>query len=367
MLPEKVRWAVVNGHDDGKSISALSKQFGIDKRTVSKWIDRHQLTRQVNRAKGQGRKPAIDSNTAAAAVQLLTGPELLDATAVSTTFFKQRKTAGCRPVHPCTVIRHAKKAANANKAPIGVDRRAPKKRLNAATLKKRLAFCKAHRGTGWGHFMFTDRKRFMFRYPGSTVKKMQWVKKGQRRTATTCDHPMVLNVYVGLTKFGMTKPIAVTGTSRYSSVYHTQKGTPARNITSAEYKHVVADCLLPEGKRIFTAAGISHMWLQQDNDPTHKKAALQAVAEWNNAHPTFTVKLLPNWPPHSPDLNLIENVWAWAQHKVDAQGCKTFDEFKSCVLQTLSHVPATLTNHLFRSMSKRVTQCIQLQGGKLNC
>ena len=67
----------------------------------------------------------------------------------------------------------------------------------------------------------------------------------------------------------------------------------------------------------------------------------QGIKEWDEktscrrSGSRATVNLLPNWPPNSPDLNLIENVWAWVQARVDEKGCKNFAEFKAEVLQQL--------------------------------
>ena len=41
------------------------------------------------------------------------------------------------------------------------------------------------------------------------------------------------------------------------------------------------------------------------------------------------------WPPHSPDLSPIENVWGIVQREVDAMGCKGFNEFELAVVQKL--------------------------------
>ncbi|MFN9944487.1 MAG: transposase, partial [bacterium] len=64
---------------------------------------------------------------------------------------------------------------------------------------------------------------------------------------------------------------------------------------------------------------------QQDTDPTHR-AAPRIVKAYNKAHGT-SITVLPDWPPNSPDLNPIENVWAIVQRKVNARGCSTFEEF----------------------------------------
>ena len=115
---------------------------------------------------------------------------------------------------------------------------------------------------------------------------------------------------------------------------------------------------------MFTQGGHSTWTLQQDNDPTHKKAAAKALEAWNEANSGNTVNILPNWPPNSPDLSIIENIWAWAQHKVDVAGCKTFEEFKACIENTLQAVPQQLINKLFTSMKHRIQKCIELEGGR---
>jgi DDE superfamily endonuclease len=175
----------------------------------------------------------------------------------------------------------------------------------------------------------------------------------------------VVNVFAGITKFGVSKVHFVTGTSKMKTAFLTKQGQTARNITSSEYQQVLSKTLLPEAKRLFTQQGLSFGVFQQDNDPTHKKASLKALKEWNSKHPGHQLTLLLHWPPHSPDLNLIENVWAWAQRKVDAAGCKTFEEFQQCVITTLHSVPKTMLTSLYASMSGRIKMCIESKGDRI--
>ena len=76
------------------------------------------------------------------------------------------------------------------------------------------------------------------------------------------------------------------------------------------------------------------------------------------------MSLLSGWPGNSPDLNCIENLWAWAQAKVNSKGCKTIEEFKKCVMKTLQNVPRKLLEGLVGSMTKRMHACIENNGGK---
>jgi hypothetical protein len=76
------------------------------------------------------------------------------------------------------------------------------------------------------------------------------------------------------------------------------------------------------------------------------------------------VSLLGQWPPNSPDLNPIENVWSYVQAKVDKMGCKTFEEFKEAVLMEIKIVPRKMLINLFDSMPRRMAKVIQLDGDK---
>jgi hypothetical protein len=127
---------------------------------------------------------------------------------------------------------------------------------------------------------------------------------------------------------------------------------------------VLENTLLPEATRIFSTQGIGTFVLQQDNDPTHK-VATSTVAKWNARHAS-SISVLKDWPPNSPDLNPIENVWGIVQAKVNALGCKTFDEFKKAVLDQMKAVTKKQQIKLVRSMKGRLAQVIDCGGGKIN-
>ena len=59
---------------------------------------------------------------------------------------------------------------------------------------------------------------------------------------------------------------------------------------------------IPSGKRL-TGNGFIY---QHDNDPTHTANAVKSYLERKTADKILTVM---DWPPHSPDLNIIEAVW----------------------------------------------------------
>ena len=71
--------------------------------------------------------------------------------------------------------------------------------------------------------MITDRKKFHFKYPGCRVKRVQWVRRGEQRTADRPNNPMCVNMYAGITCYGVTKAHLVTGTSKMTTNFKNQE------------------------------------------------------------------------------------------------------------------------------------------------
>ena len=65
--------------------------------------------------------------------------------------------------------------------------------------------------------------------------------------------------------------------------------------------------------------GITRWVLQPDSDTTHKRAAAMAVPLCNGKH-SRTLSHLTIWPPNSPSLNPIGNLWAIVMRGVGAGG-----------------------------------------------
>lgn len=267
-----------------------------------------------------------------------------------------------RVVHPSTLVRAARAAAASQGIRLAVHTGKPAKKLTAATKQLRLAFALANQHRNWDRVLFSDRKRFQFWFPGTKVQRSQWVNKGTKPEAFTANKPQCVNLYAGITKAGMTACQLVAGTSKHKSTFKTKTGKIARNITSAEYRDVLKTTLLPGGDRLLRGTSRRPWVLQQDNDPSHRTAP-NAITTWNRSH-TATCQLLVDWPPNSPDLNPIENVWGWVDGKVQQLGCKTFDEFKTAVLDTLQSVPAAYLTSLYDSMPRRMAKVIERSGDK---
>ena len=343
------------------NFAKVAKEFHVHVSTVKLWSARFEKDGDLRTKPSSGRKRALSHAAARKAVELLRSQKYGGCKQVAVELHKLGLTEAV--VHASTISRSAKAQALADGAPIMAVRSRPAKGSTAATKAKRSTFCKVNLRRNWDKVMITDRCKFFFTYPGTSVKRVQWIGRGQQRTAFKPNKPSCVNMYAGITKYGVTKAHLVTGTTKLTTKYVNKKGQQSRNITSAEYLDVLNKTLLPEGQRLLGNNGLTLWYLQQDNDPTHKKPAATALASWNSKGRGKT-QLLKDWPPNSPDLSPIENAWAYIQARVDAAGCNTFEEFKETLLKEWANMDRKVYTSLMRSLPNRMQLCMAKDGEK---
>ena len=361
VLALHTRHRILATYEQLKTYKATARKLDVNLKTVKHWVRRFKETGQVGAKRKKGRPRSMSDTATAAALQLLTTADM-SLSDLSRKLHEEGHTS--HRVHRVTVGRWVKKLAQSQGKRLRALTGKPRPALSEANKQARVSFARAHLRTDWATVMFTDRKKFLLRSPGSSVRPVTWTTGDRRRTASSVSRPVVVNLYAGLTVHGTTKCHLVTGTTGYKSTHYNKKGEPARNITASEYGDVVQNTLLPEGDRLFRKGGVLQNWvLQQDNDPTHR-AAVQPVTAWSRGH-SRSVQLLKDWPPNSPDLNMIENLWSIVDAKVKARGCKNASDFKQAVIEEMSAVPQDTITKLFASMEKRMKKVIECKGERL--
>jgi hypothetical protein len=359
--PQGLREAIVALASKGKSPPTICRELGLSRKVVEHWLRRHRETGGVARKPGSGRPPLLSRRAAQQALQLLTAGPGAPAKVVA----QQLLTGGLcsRLVDKYTVIRAARQEAARQGQQLQVKRGRPVQQLSPKTREARLAFARQHAKRRWGDVLFTDRKKFMLRYPGACVRMVRWRLKGSPDEAPQASKPHYINIYAGISRHGVTRVRVVAGSSKHKSPYFNQKGEPARNITAGEYRDVLTDTLLPDGDALFGGVGIRHWTLMQDNDPSHSKAGL-VLEEWCQTT-GGKVKLLAKWPPSSPDLNPIENLWAWMQAEVDKLGVQSYAELEQAVRDVLAAAPPAMLRNLVDSMPGRLREVIKREGRRI--
>ena len=96
--------------------------------------------------------------------------------------------------------------------------------------------------------------------------------------------------------------------------------------------------------------------MQQDNAPAHKSRRTLQFMENNG------IRLLP-WPPQSPDLNPIENLWAILKSRLENLDIHGMDQLVVAARREWDAIPPETLANLVASMPRRIQAVIQAQGG----
>jgi DDE superfamily endonuclease len=102
---------------------------------------------------------------------------------------------------------------------------------------------------------------------------------------------------------------------------------------------------------------IKRMILQQDNASSHTAKHTRAFFS------QIGLTVLP-WPPNSPDLNPIENIWSVLKQNVEKHAVKTKDVLIRTVEAEWSSLDMNLIRKKIGSMKNRIEQVLSRNGLK---
>jgi hypothetical protein len=125
-------------------------------------------------------------------------------------------------------------------------------------------------------------------------------------------------------------------------------------IDSFTYINQIIDCsnLKEDATRTF-----GEEWqLMQDNAPPH--TSHYTIKELNNRG----IQILQRWPPYSPDLNIIEVVWAIMKRRVANRSPQTLNELRAIIQEVWDNFSYSTMNSLINSMQSRLEKVIWNNG-----
>lgn len=145
--------------------------------------------------------------------------------------------------------------------------------------------------------------------------------------------------------------VMVWGVMSYRGVgmLKTIRGT----LNGTGYIDVLGDFLVPSAHML----GYADSYIfQEDNAPCHKA---RIVTEWKENAGITTLA----WPPQSPDLSPIENLWSSVARDVREDNCANLQQLEACIHRKWDLVSPDTCSNLIRSMPRRIRAVIDARGG----
>jgi transposase len=309
----------------GFSMSYIMQWTGRTQLTIKHWIDRFEQAGNVLDAPRTGR-PHITS-------------EEVDAAIVSAA--EEAKFITPR------VIR--------NQLHIPVSKRTVRRRLDEAglfgrvarfswplsqdTIDARLAFANDYGnwdGDDWSRVLFTDECNVWLQAHGQV-----WVQRPE--DAAYLDEYMVhrspsrdkVSIWAGFSATGVTRIHMIDG-----------------NLNAPQLVGILASEIQPYVRRVW---GTQQWYLLQDNSPIHQS---NEVSDWFD---TKNIRRF-DFPAYSPDLNPMENLWAWLKRQLDQAFYTNVAELRDAVVKAWNNIPVDILFALVKSMPDRL-EAVRVQRG----
>lgn len=339
---EAPRWAVIHALKQHKG--NVHTAAAVTKKSVAfvkRWQQHYQKYKNVDDKPRSGRPSKISAAVRAAAVTLVAEEQSVP---TATVLLKEQQLLEAS-IHEKTVLRAIKKEMECKVVqtrPI----------LNAMSRARRVRFAQQQHDPD--KMIAIDSTYFTL----GTVQRRRryWTMKGTRAVAGKANKSQRLHVYGGITAHGKTRLVFVSGTAGHKKEYYNRRGKLC-GVGAEEFQDIMRDSLVPDAQQIAAAAGVgSFTWLI-DNAPAHSaKSSKQFLASEGICH-------CKDWPANSPDLNPIENVWAWMKNKVYAKHHSSLADLKRAVLAQWAALPDSMCKKLMHSLQRRKALCLERNGG----
>ena len=127
------------------------------------------------------------------------------------------------------------------------------------------------------------------------------------------------------------------------------------NLDAVLMKKILKEHLMKSANK-FWPKGLWHF--QQDNDPKHTSRLVSDYLERELCIKDYIIK----WPPYSPDLNPIENLWADLKKRVERHNCTNVKELEAAVKTEWAATDKNLCQKLVASMPDRIARLLEYHG-----
>lgn len=190
----------------------------------------------------------------------------------------------------------------------------------------------------WNRILWTDESMIRMKYSHGRV--FVWRKAGEA-LSYKCATPTLKSLQKGvmvwgcISSYGVGKIVMLEG-----------------KVNATVYLKLLSEVIIPEGKRLIGDDFI----LQQDNAPIHTAKIVTEYLKNQHAH-------VLEWPPQSPDLSPIENVWDLLKSRIAAKEPRNINELKSCIKDVWENITSEECRKYTLSVPDRIAKMSQRNGG----
>ena len=216
-----------------------------------------------------------------------------------------------------------------------------KKVLSAATWEKRLQFARLHVSwtqPTWDLVVFSDESKFGL--CGNDSHVSIWAEKRDKPEIELPKYSKQgLMVWGAISSFGTLELVCVEET-----------------INAKVYVDMLEQDFFSKWENDLPQNFI----FMQDNAPPHS-------AHYTCAYLSEKKVKVLEWPPYSPDLNPIENVWAIMSNHIYCQGktYKNTNELWEALVKAWEAIDLQTIWNLYNSMTNRMCMCLEMQGRRI--
>lgn len=316
----------------GRGPTSIGKMIGRTKQTVSDFLKRYNLRgslrneHSINKPKSLSPRDVRRLVLLALRNRTATASQLVDWLGVNAS--------------PQTIRNELRKQG------IRAYRRVKKPKLTELQKQIRLEWAKNHQHWNiqdWRRVLFSDEKKLNLFHSDGTVRV--WRRENER---------MLDSCLEARVKFGGGSVMiwgAISGNGL--RILERIEGT----LTAIKYTSILENNVLPA----FEEFNGDLDWFAEDNDPKHGgPRGAHITRDWFSEN-TGVPRI--DWPPNSPDLNPIENLWNTLQKKV----CRIRNRKNSNLFQIADdiweNIPTEDIRLLIDSMPRRISALIEAKGG----
>lgn len=326
---EKVfaRGRVYGMYECGKSYREIEELTGMPFATASQCVKRIRESGSCDRKQGSGRPPILTAREKRYIERMIENDRFVS-------ICKIQEDLGLYRVSHDTINRFINKD-------LGFQSRysVAKPFVNETNADKRLEFARMYVDKPpefWHRYGFSDESIFDLI---NRFRERVWVRSGERFdtkcTHATVKHSKGVMVWGGFCASGVTKLVRIEGT-----------------VNAEAYINIMNTAMLPSFRLLF---GRRRWIFQQDNAPAHKA---EIVTQWFEDR---GVTIL-DWPPQSPDLNPIENLWAILDYRLRERRPRNEEELFQQLENAWNLLEPELLVSLVESMPNRLKECIDREG-----